>query len=495
MSSHGDISSVITFARQPVSSRKHSVEVRINDHYHSKVYTSGDPVSGQVTINPSHDSRFDHVQIILIGTSRTRLDALQIPQLSSHTFLKLEMPISDSAYPVPRIFEAGRTYTIPFNFVIPHHLTISACSHKAQSDYIHDYHMRLPPTTGGWERDDMAPDMAQIQYAVRARVVRQDELGGKPMKLIEGNHFIKVLPRSPEDPPLNITKQDRAYALTKTKTLRKNLFSSKQGYITAATAQPSAVHLTADGRSASEGSVLVNLSFEPASADILPPEVNTVSAKLQAQTWYGANPMTKLPNMGDNQEAFALSQYHLYTTSASLFSTSVGKVAWRQQLTSITRRDSGYSSDDLHESGHPDLDNQNHNQSRGSSKSRSPPILHRAALEIPFKLPTARKTLIPTFYACIVSRTYALQLTLVVGDSKIKLNVPLQIALEPPVQQDLLDMGLPSFDAVMAQQEEVEADAYFQPRLLQQPAPEFQGNAVLPGYGDLATRQSAVATV
>ncbi|KAK2022941.1 arrestin [Colletotrichum zoysiae] len=492
MTSHGDGSSVITFARQSASSRKHSVEVKINDHYHSKVYTSGNPISGQVTITPSHDSRFDYVQIILIATSRTRLDALQIPQLSSHTFLKLEMPIPDSAYPVPRIFEAGGTYTIPFNFVIPHHLTISACTHKAQSDYIHDYHMRLPPTVGGWERDDMAPDMAQIQYAVKARVVRQDELGGKPMKLMEGSHLIKVLPRSPEDPPLNITEQDRAYALSKTKPIRRNLFSSKLGYITAATAQPSAIHLTADGRSASEGSILVNLNFEPTSADILPPKVKTVSAKLQAQTWYAANPMTKLPNMGNSQEAFAMSQQHVYNTSVSLFSTSVGKVAWRQQLTSAARRDSGYSSDGLRESGHSDSDSQNHSQSRRSSKDQSCPIFHRAALQIPFKLPTSRKTLIPTFYSCLVSRTYTLQLTLVVGDSKINLNVPLQIALEPPVQQDLLGMGLPSFDAAMAQQEEAEVDAYFQPRLLQQPAPEFQGNAVLPSYGDLDTRRSVV---
>ncbi|KAK1598312.1 arrestin [Colletotrichum navitas] len=494
MSGRSDMSSVITFARQPASSRKHSVEVRINDHYHSKVYTSGDPISGEVTITPGHDNRFDYVQIILIGTSRTRLDALQIPQLASHTFLKLEMPIPDSAYPVPRIFEAGLTYTIPFNFVIPHHLTISACAHKAQSDYIHDYHMRLPPTMGGWERDDMAPDMAQVQYAVNARVVRQDELGGKPTKLMEGTHLIKVLPRSPEDPPLNITKHDGAYVLSKTKAVRKSLFSSKQGRITAATAQPSAIHLTADGRSASEGSILVNLNFEPTSADNLPPKVNTVSAKLRAQTWYGATPMTKLPNMGDIQEAFAMSQYHVYTTSTSLLSTSVGKVAWRQQFTSAARRDSGYSSDGLRESGHSDSDNQNHSQSRRPSRDLSSPIFHMAALQIPFKLPTSRKTLIPTFYSCLVSRTYALQLTLVVADSKINLNVPLQIALEPPVPQDLLDMGLPSFDAVMAQQEEAEVDAFLQPRLLQQPAPGFQGNAVLPNYGDLATRRSGVPT-
>ncbi|WYZ45232.1 hypothetical protein EsH8_VIII_000548 [Colletotrichum jinshuiense] len=492
MSSHSDMSSVISFARQPAS-RKQSVEVRVNDHYHSKVYTSGNPISGEVVITPGHDSRFDYVQIILIGTSKTRLDAVQIPQVSSHTFLKLDMPIPESAYPVPRIFEAGRTYTIPFNFVIPQHLTISACAHKAQSDYIHDYHMRLPPTMGGWEKDDMSPDMAQVQYAIKARVVRQDEIGGKPTKIMEDTHLIKVLPTSPEDPPLNITKQDRGYSLSKTKTVRKNLFSSKQGYITAATAQPGAVYLTADGRTASEGSVLVNLNFEPTSVDVLPPKVNAVSAKIQSHTWYSATPMTKLPNLGDSQEAFAMAQQLAYSTSVPLFSTSTDKVSWRQQLASTTRRDSGYSSDGLREGSHSDSDNQRQGWSRrSSSKGSASPIFHTAALKVPFKLPTCRKTFIPTFHACLVSRTYTLQLTVTVGDSKINLAVPLQIALEPSMGQDSVDMGLPSFDAAMAQQEEAEADEFLRPRLLQQPAPELQGNAVLPSYGDLATRRSAV---
>ncbi|KAL0944427.1 arrestin domain-containing protein [Colletotrichum truncatum] len=490
MSSQSDMSSVVTFARQSAH-RKQSIEININDHYTSKVYSSGSPISGDVIITPAHDCRFDYVQILLLGTSRTRLDAVQIPQLSSHTFLKLEMPIPESAYPVPRIFEAGRTYTIPFNFVIPHHLTISACTHKAQSDLIHDYHMRLPPSMGSWEKDDMTPDMAQIHYALKARVVRQDELGGRPTKVMEDAYLLNVLPASPEDPPLNITKQDKGYALSKTKTIRKNLFSSKQGRITASTVQPGAIYLTPDGRGASEGSLMVNLNFEPTSADVLPPKVSTVSAKIQAQTWYGATPMTRLPNMGDSHEVYALTQQLAYQTAVPLFSTTVDKTHWRQQVASITRRDSGYSSDGLREASHSDSDGTHHSRGRRSSKDRSSPVAHLAALQIPFKLPTSRKTFIPTFHACIISRTYTLQLTLVVGDTKINLAVPVQIAVEPPAQQD---MGLPSFDAVMAQQEEAEADAHLQPRLMQQPAPELQGNAVLPGYNDLSTRRAAVPT-
>ncbi|TEA20785.1 hypothetical protein C8034_v005882 [Colletotrichum sidae] len=484
MSNNSDMSSVLSFGRQPVVHRKQSIEVKINDHYTSKVYTSGSPISGHVVISPNNDSRFDYVQIVLLGTSRTRLDAVQIPQLSSHTFLKLEMPIPESAYPVPRIFEAGRNYTIPFNFVIPHQLTISACTHKAQSDLIHDYHMRLPPSMGSWEKDDMTPDMAQIHYAIKARVVRQDELAGRPVKVMEDAYLLNVLPASPEDPPLNITKQDKNYSLSKTKTIRKNLFSSKQGRVTASAAQPGAVYLSSDGRSASEGSIMVNLNFEPASADIAPPKIGSVSGKIQAQTWYGATPMTRLPNLGDSSERYTLTQQLAYSTSTPLFSATVEKTVWRQQLASISRRDSGYSSDGLRGGSHSDSDS-----SRGR-KERSSPIYHIAALQVPFNLPTMKKTFIPTFHACIVSRTYTVQLTLNVGDTKMNLSIPLQIVVGPSAQQDT---GLPSFDAAMAQQEEAEADDFLRPRLLQQPAPELQGNAVLPGYDDFSRRRPALS--
>jgi hypothetical protein len=498
MSSSSDVSSLSTFAR-PGLVRKSSIEIHVDGHYSSKVYTSGSAISGEVTINPWRDTRFDYLQIILIGTTRTRLDAIQVPQHASHTFLKLSMPIPESAYPIPRIFDANGTYKIPFNFVIPSYLTMSACNHHAQSDIIHDYHMRLPPTMGFWEKDDLAPDMSQVEYAIKARVLREPELEGRPVKLMEAYQHLNVLPASMEDPPLNITKNDSEYALSKSKSLRKNLFSGKIGRFTATTAQPGAVALSPDGRTATGTSAVVSLKFQPSSPEALPPKVNTVSAKLTATTYFSANPMTKLPNLGGAKYDFSNEQRLSYSTNVSIFSTSVDKVTWRQQLDSQVRRDSGYSSD--MQEGHSDSDNSGQSGARltGSSnankKKKSAPVFHTATLAIPFKLPAAKKMFLPTFHSCLISRVYTLQLTLSVGSSNtnITLALPLQVVVDATHGPSIQDHGLPSFDSVMAAQEEHYADEHLRPRTLMVPAAELQGNSLLPGYEDLAGfRRSSV---
>jgi hypothetical protein len=509
--SSSDVSTVATVSRSGLVARRSSVDINIHGHYNSKVYTSGTSISGEVTVTPWRDTHFDYVQIVLLGTTWTRLDALQVPQHSSHTFLKLAMPVPESAYPVPRVMEAGHTYTIPFNFVVPSHLTVGACTHHAQSDVIRDMHMRLPPSMAGqlWDRDDLAPEMAQVEYAIKARVLREpDHEHGRPIKLMEAHQALRVLPASSEDPPLGLTKHDRGYCLSKTKSLRRSLFSGKIGRLTATAAQPTAVVVSADGRSASTSSAVVALKYEPSSssssADGAPPKVNTVSAKLVATTYFSATPMTRLPNLGSGKYDFGNDQRLSYSTSVNLFSTSVDKVSWRQQIAAQARRDSGYASDgndtnNAASGGDSDNTSNTNNTSQEAvplrtpkkkSSSSSSPVFHTATLAIPFKLPTSKKMFLPTFHSCLISRVYTLQLTLSVGSSSntsVSLALPLQIAVDAGAASHSLGLGgLPSFDSVMALQEEEEVDDMFRPRRLLVPDEEFQGNSVLPGYEDMA---------
>jgi hypothetical protein len=347
---------------------------------------------------------------------------------------------------------------------------------------------------GFWEKDDMAPEMSQVEYAIKARVLAQPDMDGRPIKLLEGYQHIQVLPAGIEDPPLSLTKNDKAYTLTKTKSLRKSLFSSKIGRITASAAQPSAIAIAADGRTASSSTATVNLHFEPTSSDVPPPKINTVSAKLTATTYFSASPMTKLPNLGLGRHEFSIDQRLSYQTSVSLFSTNVEKVTWRQQIASQARRDSGYSSDGA-------ANNSDTSENRAANlrtKSRSSPIYHAAALAIPFNIPTTKKMFIPTFHSCLISRVYTLNLTLSVGSSNtsVSLALPIQMVVEGESAVDPMpyDIGLPSFDSVVALQEAQEADEHLRPRTLQIPSAEFQGNSVLPGYEDMARLRRPVAS-
>lgn len=461
---------------------KPTIDVIIDRHFNSKVYTSGSAISGKAVINPPRDVGFDHFDIVFTGIAATRLDFLQqYPTQSFRPFLKLRMPISEDDVPEDRIFRAGQTYTVPFHFVVPHQLPIGACKHQCQVDNVLDQHLRLPPTIGFWGVDDQAPEMAQIQYAVKARAVKTEEVGSPPTKVMQGQHVVKVLPGRPEDAPLELSFRDERYTMAKTKTIRKNLFSAKTGKLTAAAIQPAAVMFSADGRDASMSSARINLEFVPDSVDTAPPKVHSVSAKLVSTTFFGATPINYLPNLGP-RTAYHSNPCLNYTTTNSVFNTPIDKTLWMQQKVDADRRDSGYSSSHVS----PDTE-----AVAKATKTSASPIKHIANLDIPFTITnTNRKMFLPTFHSCLITRSYVLQLCLSVGatNTTMTLSVPLQLGVET-VNDNPQGGELPSFESVIALDEEAEADSYLRPRIRRAASDDApQTNTLLPGYNELSRR-------
>jgi len=462
---------------------KSNIDVNLSNHYRSKIYSSSSPIKGDVTITTKRDVPFDSIQILLLGHTKSRVDGMN-PHDVTHTFLKMIMPIPESLYPVPRMLETGRTYTIPFNFVIPNQLTINACNHPVKSDRLQDHHVLLPPSTGRWVKDDMAPEMAKVEYLIKARVLREDDLGSKSVRIMEAVQAINVLPASVEEPPLNITSQDRLYAMHKTKVLRKNILASKLGRLTATAIQPTPAVLKADGqRLVSKPTAQVNLSFEPLSAEATPPKITGVSGKVTAITYFSSGTIPTFPNLGDWNAPFASTEKRgSYSTSVGLPPLAAPAARWSQYLTSPTRRDSGYASESNEHSDSSAQKSKSKHQRRSSTSSGTSPVYHMASLQIPIDLPTDKKIFIPTFHSCIASRVYTLHLSLAVAvgsaTSTISLTMPLQVAVEGDFHQDG-GPDLPSFEAAVA---EAEADDHLRPRVLAVPQQEFTETSVLPGY-------------
>ncbi|PHH86523.1 hypothetical protein CDD83_10110 [Cordyceps sp. RAO-2017] len=479
---------------KPAAQQKPAVSIKIDGHFSSKVYTSGSAVSGHAVVCTQRDTPFDDLDIIFTGIAATRLDFVQqYPSHSFRPFMKLRMPIATSALPEPRLFEAAKTYTIPFNFVVPHQLTLGACTHPCTSPAVREHHLRLPPTVGFWEADDQAPEMAQIEYAVKARVYRRPDAGGAPTKIMEGYHMVKVLPALPEDAPLDITFRDERYNLSKSKTIRKNLFSAKAGKLTATASQPGAVMLSPDGHGASTTMARIDLDFAPSSVDQAPPKITSVAAKLTSATFFGAAPTDLLPNLG-SRSVYTANPSLSYTTTSALFSESVGKLAWQQRNTT-GRRDSGYSSLGIDEYvSETDCSDRRARTAAKRKRGKKCPIRHTTTLEIPFTIPTTnRKLFLPTFHSCLISRTYTLHLSLSAGpaNTALTLAIPLQIGVEtvhPPPD----DGGLPSFESAVAEGDEGDVDAHLRPRLLRIPDRPRPSNGILPGYDELSRRAIAV---
>ncbi|PHH70697.1 hypothetical protein CDD82_6968 [Ophiocordyceps australis] len=464
---------------------KPTIEIKIDRHYTSKVYTSGSTISGHALVYAPRDTPFDDFDIIFMGIAATRLDFVQqYPAHSLRPFMKLRMPLRPSDMPDAKVFRAGQRYSIPFTFVVPHQLTLGACTHNCSSPAVREQHLRLPPTVGFWEADDQAPEMAHIEYSIKARAYRQST------RFLEGYHMVKVLPALPEDAPLDITSRDERYNLSKSKMMRKKLFSVKIGRLTATASQPGAVMLTPDAHQASPSTIRVRFDFAPVSTETAPPKIASVSAKLTSATFFGAAPTDLLPNLG-SRSAYTANPSLSYTSSSNLFSMPpVEEIKWKQRNV-YGRRDSGYSSLGIDEDASETDSSVGAARSKEANKTKCP-IRHVAELKIAFRIPlTNRKLFLPTFHSCLISRTYTLHLNISAGpaNTSLSLAVPLQIGVEtlhdlPP------DAGLPSFESAVAEHEQEDSDALWLSRILDRPsAAATLSDGVLPGYEELMRRR------
>ncbi|KAL6401789.1 arrestin [Ilyonectria robusta] len=374
-----------------LQSQANELRIEIDHHYTSKTYSCGSAINGTITFTPRNDTGVHMIRVSLVGTARVARQDLEYEKRSTHFFLRTEMVVPESAYPEPRIFKSGDTYSIPFWFVIPNHLTSNACTHSVASESVRNSHSLLPPSMGTWERDDMGAPLTQVEYSIQASV-ETDPQPCKKAPVAVGKHIINVLPYLPEEPPLSIDKVNFQYALEKTKKVRKNLFSSSEGRITATAMQPKAVNLDSDGYGSSESTVLIDLTFEPLFSSARPPEINTLSASLQTQTWSRQAPSVNYPNMSLLRDA--------YTDHTPLFSRRQVQAVWTPSM----------------------------KESKGDDSSEATP--YSTKVRVPFKLPLSRKMFLPTFHTCLVSRTYKIDLALAVGNSTLRLTVPLQIAMQ-----------------------------------------------------------------
>lgn len=367
--------------------RGREVSLELHHHYSSKIFYPGSVVSGDLVVAPTRHLEDVAIQISFVGKSQVQREDVQGRQTTSHNFLKLDMPLPDSSYPQSGDMQSGTSYRIPFSFTVPLQLLPSACPRKDDLDGVSDHHLQLPPTMGGWEKDDMSPELTRISYAVTASVYQ----GASSRKIMGASKSVNVLGSIFEDPPLNITKKDENYKMKRTKKVRNGLLSRSLGRITATADQPTAFYLESDGRVANQSEAIVNLFFEPSAPGIAPPEIETVSAKIRAYTWYSGTPMQTLPNFGPGRGAFSM--------TVPVKTESVTDASWALSLSKLDELD--YKKQSL--------------------------TTQRKAVNVRFTLPASKKTFLPTFHSCLISRAYTMELKLKIGSQNVNLALPVQI--------------------------------------------------------------------
>ncbi|KAJ5344494.1 hypothetical protein N7452_002498 [Penicillium brevicompactum] len=456
------------------------VEIDLTGQKPSRVnaYTTGESIEGIVTITAEHDTRFEEVEIVLEGRSRTTVERASCPGRtgSQQMFLKLRQPIEDIEYPTPRMLEGGRSYQFPFTFVVPDRLLPQVCSHSKNNTHVGRSHTMLPPTLGDPMLasdgktliDDMAPDMSQVAYIVRASL-HQKRHDGQAAKSIAGvAKKVRIIPVVEEEPPVDFSGTS-SLCMRKEKSVKRGTLRGTLGRLVAATSQPKPIQLLPPSCEPSDTVstvTTVNLRFEPVGKET-PPPLGTMTSKLRASTFYSASPWEDFPS--GTGVPFSQVGRGLYTEAVHLSTMCVASAQWTKH-TSDARRDSTTSSS-------------SDSSSTGPSSTFTGDTYYTASVVIPITLPK-HKTFIPTFHSCLISRTYSLELSLSYHTPAANIMTP-TISLRVPVQftsQNYTE-SIKSSLGLLVTQEEV--DEFFNPRNVTSPT-DFSGRDVSNVVIDLA---------
>ncbi|KAK7540165.1 hypothetical protein IWX46DRAFT_196919 [Phyllosticta citricarpa] len=405
-------------------------------------YSNLDKIEGQVSITAPSDTRFDELEISLLGMSAAYVDKFNTaPTMSArtdakHLFLKLRQPIDQFDLPSPRILEAGRTYHFPFTFVIPAQLLPRSCQRFANNQ-IRAAHLQLPPSMGdasvsgygGKLLDDLAPEMTKVSYRINVRITRHRQNDEQPVCIVESSKKIRVKPAFEEQPPLAVEPMDSTYRLREEKSIRKGMLKSKLGRLVMETQQPRSFCLPGPPNTdygPITSSAKVKLRFDPAEEACAPPKLGSLASKLRATTFYSTTPRTNFPH---RDTAFVDFSQGVYYEVVPLSTRCMSGAQWEKHSSApgVVRRDSGCSCSKTKSKSSA-------NHPAASSKYTPGSIYYTTTLIVPLQLPP-NKTWIPTFHTCLVSRVYRLDLVLSINaTTSLSVKVPIQISATDSVE-------------------------------------------------------------
>ncbi|KAF4417587.1 hypothetical protein FACUT_12135 [Fusarium acutatum] len=408
-----------------------TLEINIDGHYESKVYTFGSTISGFVTITAHNPLPFQSLQIDLRGITSTCGHAFQYgTPFRTHVFMQLQMPIPTSALPINQQFEPGQLYHIPFRFVIPEQLSSTACNH--QNNAVRERHLQPPPSMGAWDRDDLAGGSANVEYVIRARLMVGKNKRGEEQYL-DQSRSVLVIPALLEQPPLHISPENSEYCFSQSKTIRKGVIGIKMGIARVSATQPEPILLRLDGLNTSRSQIPIHLEYIPLSTSAALPEIRVKSATIETFTnfWLGIDGY--LPDH-HQKPSNSVAPTAPWSTSHALVLGGKEIVKWQKHHQLVSEKESERRfSEPVHiiqDCAEPHFTSRSASCAShwnfGSSKSN----VYKASILQSFELPTKKSLFLPTFYSCLISRTYRIRVTLAIGayGTTISLVVPLQVA-------------------------------------------------------------------
>lgn len=426
--------------KNPAYRNKPAIKIALHDNQRDALvpsYTTLDKIQGEVTITASFDTSFDEIYITLEGITKTFVEKIATASPTNgrteavQVFLRLIQPMDSNAFPESRTLKGSLPYRLPFTFVVPERLLPQSCGHAHVNDSVQDAHLNLPPslgdpmtaTLGRILLDDMAPEMAVISYAIKVRIVHGRGSTGKQIIAAENSKKIRIVPALKGEPPVKVLgglKDD--YRLRKEKEIKKGLFKGKLGCLTIESAQPKSLRLPPLNSTSTypvTTMATVTVRFDPAEDGSKPPRLSTLSTKLKAATYFASVPMRDIPAKAT--EFYYNSTRGIYVETVPLSSRCVASAQWEcHSADTLIRRDSGFST-----LSNPLIPT--------PSCSYAGKTFYTAQLLVPITLPQSKRVFVPTFYSCLISRVYYLDLCLGINAPSATVTAP-SLHLKLPIQ-------------------------------------------------------------
>lgn len=374
-----------------ITTKGEKIKIDISNHFTSKRYRPGSVVEGTVTLNPRKRLEFAEIAIKLVCDSSIETHHNGVPLETWHRILELTMPVSYDNSLQSRTLEANQIYRIPFHFILPQHLGSQACTRNGRCGTQSYAHSQMPPSLTGWERKPLVPRSIRLEYGVIAQVL---STGSPQYASSETKHTFQFLPAPFEHSSWQIPMNDKNYCVQSSGTLKKGIFAKSRGKITLSAVAPGILLLDTGGRGFQSVSIQAHLRLHVYNGKQSLPGDCTISVILKSETWSQDEPMQDWPNLTNRRGS--------YYDTQTVAEEALADVVWV-----------------------PDT------QIRSSATSLDSGEVHKATLAIPLQdFATDKKLFLPTFYSCLVARTYQLQVDVKIASASLRAVVPVQLATE-----------------------------------------------------------------
>lgn len=317
--------------------------------------------------------------------------------------------------------------------------------------------------------------------------------------MAEGSKKLRIIPAVEELPPLDVIIEgdDRYdYKMRQEKNIKKGTFKGKLGRLVVQSKQPHSLKLPysrgPDADSNPTTMTTVNVRFDPIEESFPPPGLSTLQAKLKVGTVFTTVPMDEL--VTKTSHFLYNSVRGIYVDTLNLSSRCLSNIEW-QKHTSLTSNTSNHQDSEI----------------PSPSEAYNGGSFYTAKVVVPLTFPKGNKIFVPSFNSCLISRIYALDLYLSINtpnatviDPTVHLKLPIQVSSEgnphavPTISAEVwfnrsrarshisfLTRRLcadidhpPQEQAAIAARE---ANAYFDPRSVAPPSPQYTERARLDG--------------